>query len=289
MFYHKDLTEPVIRAVVDEEVYITDPLIEHQNDIVKAIRSNIWLDVFTRDIRDYIYTLDMQRRYFKTRNRNRNVYYGVRELSNQTVNEGRYEHLKHVAITFIFENNTTPNAPPISKIQLTDVNTQEIYTDLLTLYEVNLNRITQDQPASQDQNNTQNQPIPQDLIILKDFLTIKTHEDLCNFVNTHDTPFSQLLIIRYMDAITDDALLIEIEGSEKFMFKLTDERLKAERDEGIIEGIAKGVESLINATVRMILELGITVTQAMKITALPENEQHRVIEKLDKENIPYAL
>jgi len=134
MFIHKDLSETVIRAIIGEDITIIDPLIEHRNDIIKAIESSIRVDVFLKDEGSRIYTLDMQRFYLKKRNRNRNVYYGAKELSAQEVTDCRYEKLKQVSITFIFENNTTPNVPAVAKIQLTDINTKQIYTDLLTLY-----------------------------------------------------------------------------------------------------------------------------------------------------------
>ena len=46
MFHNKFLSETVIRAVVGEEIIITDPLVEHRNDILKAIENSIRVDVF---------------------------------------------------------------------------------------------------------------------------------------------------------------------------------------------------------------------------------------------------
>jgi hypothetical protein len=106
------------------------------------------------------------------------------------------------------------------------------------LYEVNLNCI----------NNEKENYIPQDLITLSNFLTIKTNEDLCKFIATQETEFAKRLVSRYMDAIVDDALLIE-----------------------------------------MVKELQISVTQAMQITKLPEQEQAKIIEELEKADISYAL
>jgi hypothetical protein len=170
----------------------------------------------------------MNREYLKTRNRNRIVYYGAKELSVQTVKNGKYENLKQVSITFIFEENTTQSSPPIAKIQFTDTETKEVYTDLITLYEVNLNKIYT------------GQSVPENLIILKDFLSIKTSEALKTFVTTYDTRFSQELTKAYMNAILDDSVLLEIEGREKFMMKLTREMLLEERREGEAEGEARG-------------------------------------------------
>jgi hypothetical protein len=167
----------------------------------------------------------MQRSYLKTRSRNRNVYYGAKELAGQTVKDCRYEKLNQVSITFIFENNTTPNVPAIAKIQFTDVNTKEIYTDLITLYEVNLNIINQKSELAEE------------LVTLKNFLSIKNHEELCAFVKTHETEFAKRLVTEYMNAISDDKTLLEVEGAEKFMFKLSEEVLLEEREEGREEGL----------------------------------------------------
>jgi flagellar biosynthesis/type III secretory pathway protein FliH len=43
-----------------------------------------------------------------------------------------------------------------------------------------------------------------------------------------------------MHAILDDQVLLEVEGSEKFMFKLTQAMLEEERSEGKAEGKAEG-------------------------------------------------
>ena len=235
MFYHKALSEPVIRAIVGEDVSIVDPLAEHRNDIVKAIESSIRADVFLKDEAARIYTLDMQRSYLKKRNRNRIVYYSAKELAAQTVQDCRYERLKQISITFIFEMNTTPLVPPVAKIQFTDVNTKEIYTDLITLYEVNLNKITGGE-----------QGLSEILVILKEFMTIKTHDELCAFVEAYDTAFSRRLILEYMNAILDDELLLKIEGSEKFLMKLSEEVLMEEREEGREEGFEIGLDTSLS-------------------------------------------
>jgi hypothetical protein len=116
----------------------------------------------------------------------------------------------------------------VAKIQFTDVNTKEIYTDLVTLYEVNLN--------AEDKGRA----LPEDLAILRSYLSIKTREDLCSFVNTYDTRFSRRLVTEYMHTILDDKLLLEIEGSEKFMTKLSEDLLLEEREEGRQEGLEEG-------------------------------------------------
>ena len=257
MFYHKDLAETAIRAVADEDISIVDPLVEHRNDILKAIESSIWIDVYLKSIDDKIYTLDMQRSYFKKRNRNCKIYYAAKELSAQVVKDMRYEHLKQVSITFIYEENTTPNALPVVKVQFANVDTKEIYSDLMTLYEVNLNKITDETKLNED------------LLILKAFLSITSQKDLCDFVNSYDTIFAKRLVPEYINAVTDDALLVKVEGSEKFMFKLTEERLYEERLEGREEGIKKGREEEKEEAAREMFADGLTVEKIAKYVKRP--------------------
>jgi len=174
--------------------------------------------------------MDMQKIYVKTRNRNRNVYYGAKELASQVVSDSKYEKLKQVSITFIHENNTTPKSQALAKIQFKNVETNEVYTDLLTLYEFNLNA------------ETGIEDLPETLVILRSYLSIKTHEDLCAFMETYDTWFSRRLVTEYLHAIVDDELLTKIEGSERFMTKAIEELLLEERKEGIEEGKEEGKE-----------------------------------------------
>ena len=255
VFYHKDLSETVIRAIVGEDINIADPLVEHQNDILKAIESSIRVDVFLKDVdTNRIYTLDMHRAYLKTRNRNRSVYYGAKELSSQEVSDGRYEKLRQVSITFIHENNTTPRSQALAKIQFKNVETNEVYTDLLTLYEFNLNA------------ETNSEALPETLVILRSYLSIKTHEDLCAFMETYDTWFSRRLITEYMHAIVDDELLIKIEGSERYMTKAIEELLLEERMEGIKEGKEEGITIGKEEGITIGKEEGITIGKEEGIT-----------------------
>ena len=217
VFYNKDISETVVTDVVGEEVAIVDPLVEHRNDILKAIESSVRFDVYLKDKNGRIFTLDMQRAYVKKRNRNRGVYYGAKEIAAQEVKDGKYEKLKSVFITFIFEKNTTPGVPALACIQLTDVMTKKIYTDLFTLYEFNLNA------------ELGNEDLPENLVILRSYLSIKSHEDLRSFVETYDSQFSRRLITEYMRAILNDELLLKVEGSEKYMVKLSEDLLLEER------------------------------------------------------------
>ena len=87
----------------------------------------------------------------------------------------------------------------MAKIQFKNVETNEVYTDLLTLNEFNLNV------------ETSSEELPENLVILRSYLSIKTHEDLCAFMEAYDTWFSRRLVTEYLHAIVDDKILIKIE------------------------------------------------------------------------------
>jgi hypothetical protein len=225
MFLHRALSEPLIRIVTDSlNLTINDPIAEHMNNIVKALEQSIVVDISFHDVPfTCIYTVDMQRSYFKKRVRNRIVYYGSKELSDQEVIAGRYENLKRVSITFILEDNTTPSSPAVSKIQFTNVVTHEVYSDLLTLYEVNLNVILK------------TEGLPELLYTLAAFLTIKTHEDLCNFVNSYDNDYSKRLVVEYMQAILRQDILNKL-GNGKYATKEYQNNLMQEYEDGREDG-----------------------------------------------------
>jgi hypothetical protein len=118
------------------------------------------------------------------------------------------------------EKNTTKTAPAVAKIQFTDVLTHEVYTDLITLYEVNLNKILKENG------------LPELLYALAAFLTIKTHEDLCAFVNKYNDDYSKRLVVEYMSAILYEDVLAKLDGG-KFATKEYQDYLVREREEGM--------------------------------------------------------
>jgi predicted transposase YdaD len=133
-----------------------------------------------------------------------------------------------------------------------------------------------------------NQNLPQDLIILKDFLSIKDSDNLQTFVTTHDTDFSRTLVTAYMHAIHDDSTLIQVEGSEKFMIKLTEAMLLEERQEGEAEGIAKGkAEGEAKGkeeTIRLAIQTGIPAALIEKLAMKASITKERLSELFQMEN-----
>ena len=96
----------------------------------------------TRSVDGRIVTLDLQRKYIKDRVRKRTIYYACREISSQKVNKGEYENLKSVVVTFLLTEATLKHTNDNKHILLKD-ETGNIYSDILTIHEVNMKHINQ--------------------------------------------------------------------------------------------------------------------------------------------------
>lgn len=75
MFLNKELAETVIGTIVGEQVELKDSFTEYDVNTLKAYLSKVRFDVYARSKDDCVFTMDMQRRYFRSRVRNRSVYY----------------------------------------------------------------------------------------------------------------------------------------------------------------------------------------------------------------------
>ena len=95
----------------------------------------------TKAVDGRIVTLDLQRKYIKDRVRKRTVYYACREISSQEVKHGKYENLKNVIITFLLTEASLKHTSDDSCIVLKNNVTNELYTNILTIHEVNIKHI----------------------------------------------------------------------------------------------------------------------------------------------------
>jgi hypothetical protein len=96
---------------------------------------------------------------------------------------------------------------------------------------------------------------------------------------------------RYMeDFIERDEFVMSYKNFLDYDTQLIEEGKIEGKIEGMIEGEIKGkIEGMINAAINMVKKMQFSVTQAMQITELSEQERPRVIAELEKENISYAL
>jgi len=88
-----------------------------------------------------------------------------------------------------------------------------------------------------------------------------------------------------MDAILDDEMLLKIEGSEKFMLKLSEEVLMEEREEGRIEGKLEGRMEGIMTTARNMLKMNLSIDMITLATGLT-NEEIEQLTTISEQLIP---
>ena len=186
----------------------------------------------TRSVDGRIVTLDLQRKYIKDRVRKRTVYYACREISSQKVNKGEYENLKSVVVTFLLTEATLKHTNDNKQILLKDT-TSNIYSDILTIHEVNMKHI--------------NQKNSQEMQILKAFFEINTQNDFERFSeNYSENSYGRLLLDSYAQAIRENTLLDSLAKEDKYMIRLSDEERLEEREKGEKIGKEIGKERQIH-------------------------------------------
>ena len=193
----------------------------------KTVLNTICFDMKTKAVDGRIVTLDLQRKYIKDRVRKRTVYYACREISSQEVKHGKYENLKNVIVTFLLTEASLKHTSDDSCIVLKNNVTNELYTSILTIHEVNIKHI--------DDKNAE------ELQILKRFFEIENQSDFDKFSHDYgNTDYGKLLLNSYIETIREDTLLDSLEKEDKYMIRLTDEERLQEREEGRQEGIEQG-------------------------------------------------
>ena len=227
MFLNKELCERTLQAILGENIELVDIVAESKNDMHKAALNAIYFDIKTKAVDRRIVTLDLQRKYIKDRVRNRTVYYACREISSQEVKHGKYENLKNVIITFLLTEASLKHTSDDSCIVLKNNVTNELYTNILTIHEVNIKHI--------DDKNAE------ELQILKRFFEIENQSDFDKFSHDYgNTDYGKLLLNSYIETIREDTLLDSLEKEDKYMIRLTDEERLQEREEGREEGRQEG-------------------------------------------------
>lgn len=259
MFLDKKLCEITLHAILGKEIKLIDIVAEAKNDLHQAALNSIYFDIRTESIDGRIFTLDLQRKYSKDRIRNRTVYYACREVASQQVSQGEYEKLKNVVISFILTEAPLIHTSDNSKIQLQNCITGEVYSDLLTIYEVNIKHINQSNSF--------------ELQILKDFLEIENQIEFDKFIFKYgSSEYGKLLIEGYLKAVSNPSLLDILKGSDKFMIKLTDEERIEIKEAGIKEGIKEGKYEKAIKTAKVLLMKDIDINTIIEATDLTKEE-----------------
>lgn len=221
------MCEITLNAILEEKIELIDIVSEAKNNLHQAALNSIYFDIKTQTLDGRIITLDLQRKFSKSRIRNRTVYYACREVSLQEVKRGEYENLKNVIVSFILTEAPLIHTNDNSRIYLQNSITGEVYSDLLTIYEVNIKHI--------------NKSNSYELQILKDFFEISNQKDFECFVSNHgDLEYGKMLYESYLKAVNNSSLLDILKGSDKFMVKLSDEERLEIKERALEEGIKEG-------------------------------------------------
>ena len=259
MFLNKELCEKTLQVILGEKVELIDIVAESKNDLKKAALNAVYFDIKTKSKDGRIITLDLQRKYIKDRVRKRTVYYACREVASQEVSHGRYEDLKNVVVTFLLTEASLKNTKDNRQVLLTDSITGEIYSDILTIHEVNIQHI--------GNKNTK------ELQMLRDFFEIEDEESFNRFSDSYkDTSYGGLLLDSYLEATRNDTLLDSLSKEDKYMIRLTDEERLMEREEGKREGRQEGEKKASLKIALNLIGIGLPVSDISKATGLSENE-----------------
>ena len=255
MFLNKELCERTLEIILGEHIELIDIIAEYKNDLHKAALNSVYFDIQTRSVDNCIITLDLQRVYSKERIRKRTIYYACREIASQKVEKSKYEDLESVIVTFILTEAPLKHTVTNRKIKLIDETTHEVYSDLMTIHEVNIKHIS-------EQNS-------QELQILRYFFEIETEESYQKFVSSYgQTTLGALLLQEYEAAVADPSVLDHLSEEDKYMIRLTEEERLLERAEGREQGLQqKSIEIAKN-----LLNKGMDITFVSETTGLSEEE-----------------
>lgn len=255
MFLNKELCEKTLEAITGEQIELIDITAEYKNDLHKAALNSIYFDIKTRAVEGRIVTLDLQRVYSKDRIRNRTIFYACREIASQKVEKSKYENLKSVIVTFLLTEAPLKHTTFNRKIKLVDQTTGKVYSDLLTIHEINIRHISKKHS--------------QELQILRQFFEIGTETSYQKFVSAYaQTQLGALILEAYDDAVSDPSVLDCLSEEDKYMIRLTEEERLLERAEGLKEGEQK--ERIKIA--KKLLNQNMDIVFISSITGLSEKE-----------------
>ncbi len=136
------LSEKTLEAIIGGQIELIDIAAEYKNDLHKAALNSIYFDIKTRAVDGRIVTLDLQRVYSKDRIRNRTIFYACREIASQKVEKSKYENLKSMIVTFLLTEAPLKHTTFNRKIKLVEETTGKVYSDLLTIHEINIRHIS---------------------------------------------------------------------------------------------------------------------------------------------------
>jgi uncharacterized protein YunC (DUF1805 family) len=231
MFADKSLFVKLCSAVYGQPVAIEgephSQAVMRENDVLlNAIRFDV-LGIAAET--KQIFTVDMQRRYFKGRQERRGVYYVCRAVSVKNVADMKYEELHPVHISFILTDRQSA-AKGIRRAGLCYLDTGELYDDLMDLVLVYVPSIIKAADASKDS----------DIYVFSRFFVVSSQKDADAYADEFETNDLAKELIRMYDSIVANYQNLQtVENSPYFTQRLTEAQLAEARAEAEAKGVAK--------------------------------------------------
>ncbi len=251
LFGDKDLFSELILSVTERRIQFDKVISQATVEPDDVEHRSIRFDTYAHK-NDTIYGADLQNTYSEILIKNRTVYYACMTIGKQIVKKGRYEDLNRVIVSFIMTKKA--NNTPVEVIRLRNEQ-GEVYTDLLTLYNVYVPTVNQAENVNER------------LRIFSKFFSVSSREEMEDFV----TRFSEnALAVRLINAYSKAVLrgdLNEIIRKEYFDMKITEQDIKEAVAEAEARGEARGEadgekRGFLKALVGLVKDGLLTITQA---------------------------
>jgi len=193
-----------------------------------VLLNSIRFDIFAMARDNKLYTADMQRSYREALLERRTAYYACRAISTQDVKDMAYEDLNPVNISFILTDHD--DKKPVRKIKLCDIDTFEVYDDLIEITLVHIPAVIRNTDKGSN------------LYLFACFFSISSQDDADKFVYEFEmTDLGRELIIMYNNAVANANNLTKIETSPYFTGRLTEAQLEEERKKAAVKAERKAL------------------------------------------------
>ena len=260
LFGKENLFCSLVSAVTGDKIELDGEL--HSQATLReddVLLNTIRFDTFAKTKNKRFYTADMQRSFYEARLERRTTYYACRTISNQVVKDMVYEDLNPVNIAFILTSHGDNQA--IRRIKLCDIDTHEIFSDLIEITYVYIKVVLKNADKKSD------------IYLFSNFFAISSQKEADNFVKEFErTKLGKELIEMYNKAVSNVNNLREIESSPYYTGRLNEAQLEAERIKAEKKGIKKGIKKGALAIAKNLLLLNLPLEQIISVTGLSQEE-----------------
>jgi len=234
LFGKKNMFCALVSAVTGDEVVLdSEPHSQATLREDDVLLNSIRFDTFAMAQNSKLYTADMQRSYKEARLERRTAYYACRAISTQEVKDMAYEDLNPVNISFILTDRD--DKKPVRKIKLCDIDTFEVYDDLIEITLVHIPAVIRNMDKKSN------------LYLFARFFAISSQDDAVKFVNEFEiSDLGKELIIMYNNAVADANNLARIETSPYFTGRLTEAQLEEERKKAERKALIKSARKMLS-------------------------------------------